>query len=93
MAEDDAEDGLEQTKLAIAALIGCLVQTIAERDPEFKESFDQRVKDMYGKMRDSDHLDALAVLSWTREAIRNRGPAYPEQVIKETKERKRVSRY
>lgn len=87
------EDGLEQTKLAIAALVGCLVQTIAERDPEFKEDFDQRIKEMYGRMRDSDHLDALAVLSWTREAIRNRGPAHPDKRITETKDRRRVSRY
>jgi len=43
-------------------------------------------------MRESGNMDALALLSWTREAVRARGPAHP---VKEAKRpaRKRVSRY
>jgi hypothetical protein len=85
-----SDDGLEQMRLATAALLASLVQTIAEKDHTFADRFDKRVKDWYGKMRESGNMDALALLSWTREAVRSRGPAHPPQ----TKPgRKRVTRY
>ena len=52
---------------------------MAEKDPTFDARFDTRVTDWYGKMRESGNIDALALLSWTREAIRSRGPASPEK--------------
>jgi hypothetical protein len=82
-----SDDGLEQARLAIAALLASLVQ-----NQTFADRFDERVKGWYANMRESGNMDALALLSWTREAVRARGPAHP---VKEAQRpaRKRVSRY
>ena len=81
-----SDDGLEQARLAIAALLASLVQTMPIR---IKPSPTASVS---ANMRESGNMDALALLSWTREAVRARGPAHP---VKEAKRpaRKRVSRY
>ena len=87
-----SDDGLEQARLAIAALLASLVQTIADKDQTFADRFDERVKGWYANMRESGNMDALALLSWTREAVRARGPALPVNEAKRPA-RKRVSRY
>lgn len=65
---------LHQSKRGIASLTACLVQTIAETDPSFRDRFLQRLSEAYYDIRDNspaqanNHM-ALEPLSWVRELL------------------------
>jgi hypothetical protein len=64
------EDPLQNVKKATAILITCMVDAMAETDPNFKDRFLANLSQSYGKIRDdTDDLNALELLNWTRSMI------------------------
>jgi hypothetical protein len=55
-------------KHSVALLATCLVQTLNETDPSFKERFLERLERAYSDVRNDDHAD-LELLSWMRELL------------------------
>jgi hypothetical protein len=65
-------DPLFRTKWGVAVLGACIVETINESDPTFREGFLKKLTDAYYKLRDdsqNDELQGMELLSWTREAL------------------------
>jgi hypothetical protein len=64
------EDPIQNVKKATAILITCLVEAMTEIDPNLKDRFLANLSDSYGKIRnDTDDLNALELLNWTRSMI------------------------
>ena len=64
------EDPIQNVKKATAILITCVVEAMAETDNGFKDRFLANLSDSYNKIRnDTDDLNALELLSWTRTMI------------------------
>ena len=64
------EDPLQNVKKATAILIACVVDAVAGTDPNFKDHFLANLSQSYDKIRnDTDDLNALELLSWTRSII------------------------
>ena len=62
----------DQTKMAVAALAACIVQTLRESDPSFQERFLTRLEGWYATLREdrrTNGLDCLETLAWTKEMI------------------------
>jgi hypothetical protein len=55
-------------KHSVALLATCLVQSLNETDPSFKERFLERLERAYSDVRNDDHAD-LELLSWMRELL------------------------
>ncbi|WP_315716483.1 MULTISPECIES: hypothetical protein [unclassified Bradyrhizobium] len=61
---------LPNVKKATAILVTCLVETLADADPSFKDRFVAKLDSAYAKIRnDTDDLNALELLSWSREMV------------------------
>jgi hypothetical protein len=63
------QSDLDQTRLALAALTACVVQTLRANGVIAQSDFDRYLERAYGVIRDKggDNIGALEVLSWTRE--------------------------
>lgn len=62
----------DQTKMAVAALVACVVQTMRETDPSFEKRFRAQLKNWYGTLKADKRtsgLDCLEPLIWCREMI------------------------
>jgi hypothetical protein len=63
---------LNPLKTATAVLATCIVQTLNESDPTFRERFLLNLGKLYGEFRSAPHgqPDLLETLSWTREFLK-----------------------
>lgn len=53
-----------QTRLAVAALVACIVRTLGERDEYFQRRFEQHLQTIYGDVRgDGENVGAMETLS------------------------------
>jgi hypothetical protein len=77
--DEQLEPDLGQIKMATAALVACIVQTLDESDPTFRDRFEHRVDEWYYAIRDRGHPDlhALELLAWARDAARSARPFDP----------------
>jgi hypothetical protein len=77
--DEQLEPDLGQIKMATAALVTCIVQTLDESDPTFRDRFEHRVDEWYYAIRDRGHPDlhALELLAWARDAARSARPFDP----------------
>lgn len=67
-----AADELHKAKAAVAQLVTCLVQTLDEGDPTFKDRFLKRLEAAYHEARDNgegDQRHTFEMLNWTRELL------------------------
>lgn len=65
-------DDLQQTKVAVSILATCLVETLNDSDPTFKDRFLKTLTEAYYKARDNsdgDQRHTFELLSWTREHL------------------------
>lgn len=70
-------DDLRQTKLGMATLAACIVQTLNETDQSFQARFLDRLGRAYHEYRDNsenDPMHVLELLSWTRELLTGWNP-------------------
>ena len=61
-----------------AILATCIVQTLTETDPSFKERFLERLAQAYTELRDDsdrDELDGMKLLAWTKELLTGLSPS------------------
>lgn len=68
-----AEDQIHEAKRGAAVVAACIVRTLEDADPGFRERFLGRLGEAYGKLKDmpsqGDKLDALEVVAWTRSLL------------------------
>lgn len=70
MAEKTTE--LHRAKRGVAALTACVVQTLNESDPTFRERFLENLGKVYYEFRDDtdgDVIQELELFQWTREYL------------------------
>ena len=63
---------LHRAKRGVAALTACVVQTLNESDPTFRERFLENLGNVYYQFRDDtegDVIQELELFSWTREYL------------------------
>ncbi len=64
------EDPIQNVKKATAILVTCIVESLSKTDDNFKDRFLSNLEYSYAKIRqDTDDLNALELLSWTRSMI------------------------
>jgi hypothetical protein len=69
MADNDNTTELHRAKRGAAILATCIVQTLNESDPTFKDRFLERLSRAYRELKDNtdgDVIQELELLSWTR---------------------------
>ena len=69
---EDQRSDLHRAKVGVAVLVTCLVETINESDPSFKERFLKKMGDAYYKLRDDsegDQTEQMELLDWTRSFL------------------------
>jgi hypothetical protein len=67
MAKETKRDNV---KKATAILITCIVDAMSDMDADFKDRFVKNLDRGYAKVRnDTDDLNALELLSWTRTMV------------------------
>ena len=66
------ESDLDQTKMAVAILTACIVQTLAGSDPPLKGRFLHHLGKSYQEARDHLGTDCIETLAWTREILQTR---------------------
>jgi len=70
MADETTE--LHRAKRGVAILASCIVETLNDGDPTFKDRFLKRLTEAYYKVRDEmdgDVIQELELLSWTRQYL------------------------
>jgi hypothetical protein len=61
---------IQNIKKATAILITCVVDAMTSLDVDFKNQFVKNLDQSYAKIRnDTDDLNALELLSWTRTMV------------------------
>ena len=63
---------LDRAKRGTAALVACIVGTLDESDPTFRERFLAKLGDVYYEFRDNtdgDVIQELELFRWTREYL------------------------
>lgn len=68
---------VDQIKSGIAVIAACLVETLSDTDPTFRERFLTHLANAYAKVRDDsegDVLHELELLSWVREMVSGFNP-------------------
>ncbi|MBZ9960831.1 hypothetical protein [Mesorhizobium sp. BR1-1-14] len=63
---------LHRAKRGTAILAACIVQTLNESDPSFRERFLKRLSDAY--YMEGDVIQELELLAWTREYLTGFSP-------------------
>jgi hypothetical protein len=64
------DEDLRQMKRGTAVLFATLIETLKEIDPAASDRFTDNLDKAYAKIRnDSDNLNAVELLSWTRELV------------------------
>ncbi len=65
------ESPTDQTKMAAAILVACVVQTLGEFDATFQRRFLDRLGNVYDDVRDRMGTDCLEPLIWVREFLQS----------------------
>ena len=65
------ESPLDQTKMGVASLIACIVQTLSDTDEDFQRRFLDHLESAYAELRHKTDLDCLELLIWTRETLQS----------------------
>lgn len=68
----DKTTELHRAKRGAAALTACVVQTLNESDPTFRERFLENLGRVYSEFRDNtdgDVIQELELFQWTREYL------------------------
>ncbi|MBS4082507.1 MAG: hypothetical protein KGZ73_03060 [Rhizobiales bacterium] len=72
-------DDLVHAMRGAVALTACVVQTLAESDPDFRARFLKKVEDAYQDFRDyqrmddgSSNLNELSMLAWVRKLLKDK---------------------
>jgi hypothetical protein len=72
MAGRTGTGDIHRAKRGVAVLAACIVQTLNETDPSFRERFLKHLSEAYYDLRDNwegDVIQELELLSWTRELL------------------------
>ena len=73
------ESPTDQTKMAAAILVACVVQTLGESDATVQRRFLDRLENVYHDVCDRMGTDCLETLIWVREIIQSGDlPALPD---------------
>lgn len=69
-----AQNEINQTNLAIAALSASFAKAMDRVDPKFSTIFMEELESRYHEIRNKPqvHTEALETLTWTREFIQNK---------------------
>ncbi len=65
------ESPTDQTKMAGAILVACVVQTLGEFDATFQRRFLDRLKNVHDDVHDRIGADCLETLTWVREVLQS----------------------
>lgn len=63
---------VDSAKRGVSVLATCIVETMNETDPHFRDRFLENLSKAYRKLRDdsdNDELSSLELLGWTRSLI------------------------
>lgn len=71
MMEESFESPTDQTKMAAALLVACVVQTLGESDATMQRRFLERLENVYHDVRDRMGTDCLETLKWVREILQS----------------------
>lgn len=69
---DHNENHLDQTGEALSVLIGCIVKTLGELDPTFRNKLENNLEGTYRQLRDQPgiHLPTLEALSYVLDLLK-----------------------
>lgn len=73
----DQRSDLHRAKVGVAVLATCIVETLQDNDPTFRDRFLKKLTDAYYKLRDDsegDQIEQLELLGWTREFLTGFSP-------------------
>ncbi len=65
------ESPTDQTKMAAAILVACVVQTLGEFDATFQRRFLDRLENVYDDVRGRMGTDCLEALTWVRKFLQS----------------------
>ncbi len=65
------ESPTDQTRMAAAILVACVIQTLDEFDPTVQRRFLDRLENAYDDVRDRMGTDCLEALIWVREILQS----------------------
>ena len=68
----DQRSDLHRAKLGVAVVATCIVETINDSDPTFRERFLKKMSEAYYKLRDDtpgDQIEQMELLTWTRSLL------------------------
>ncbi|HZS81750.1 MAG TPA: hypothetical protein VFA50_02700 [Stellaceae bacterium] len=70
MAGDKA--GLDQTRLALAAVAACIVQALGEQEPDVQAKVEKNMEKLYMSLREGpvSNVGAMETLRWTKEFLK-----------------------
>lgn len=69
---EDQRSDLHRAKAGVAVLAACIVETINDSDPTFRERFLKKMTEAYYKLRDGtpgDQIEQMELLTWTRSFL------------------------
>lgn len=69
---EDQRSDLHRAKVGVVVLATCLVETLTETDPSFRDRFMKKMGDAYYKLRDDsegDQVEQMELLDWTRSLL------------------------
>jgi len=69
---EDQRSDLHRAKVGVAVLATCIVETINDSDPSFRDRFLKKMEEAYYKLRDDtdgDQVEQMELLDWTRSFI------------------------
>ena len=69
MMEEPFDSPIDQTKMATAILVTCVVEALAETDPNFQKRFVEKVGKAYQDARGKTGTDCLGTLVWVRQML------------------------
>ena len=65
------ESPTDQTRMAAAILVACVIQTLDEFDPTVQRRFLDRLENAYDDFRDRMGTDCVETLTWVREILQS----------------------
>lgn len=69
---EDKRSDLHRAKVGVAVLTTCIVETINDSDPSFRNRFLKKMGEAYYKLRDDtegDQIEQMELLTWTRSFL------------------------
>ena len=69
MMDEPSEPKTDQTRKAVAILVACIVQTLAEADATLQKTFLAKLEKVHQDVRDQMGTDCLETLTWVRKIL------------------------